>query len=61
MLTLHLLGYKMKKTLLTMLLLSLALTGCIVEPGGGYGYRGDGYHDRGEFHSDHESRGGWNR
>jgi hypothetical protein len=39
----------MKKTLLTLLLLSLALTGCIVEPGGGY-HEGEhgGYHwDRG--------------
>jgi hypothetical protein len=40
---------EMKKTLLTLLLLSLALTGCVVEPGGGYrdGPR-DGFHwDRG--------------
>lgn len=38
----------MKKALLMLLLASLALTGCIVEPGG-YGHRGDGH---GEFHSD---------
>lgn len=49
----------MKKMLLTLLLLSLALTGCIVEPFGGYGHRGDA--DRGEFHRDRDHNGGWNR
>lgn len=39
----------MKKVLLTLLLLSLALTGCIVEPGGGYhdGQHGDWHGERG--------------
>ncbi len=46
----------MKKTLLALLLLSLALTGCVVEPGG-YGYRGDGH---GDFHADRGYNGGWN-
>lgn len=36
---------KMKSTLITLLLLSLALTGCIVEPGPGYG--GPGYYGGG--------------
>jgi hypothetical protein len=45
----------MAKNILTLLLLSLALTGCIVEPGG---YR-DGGH--GEFHSDRGDDGGWRR
>ena len=55
----------MKKTLLTLLLASLALTGCIVEPGG-RGYRDGG---RGEAHYDHRDhdgdrggdRGHWSR
>jgi hypothetical protein len=46
---------KMKKALLALLLFSLALTGCVVEPGGGHAYR-DG--DHGEFHS---GGGGWGR
>jgi hypothetical protein len=46
----------MKKKFLVLLLLSLALTGCIVEPGGGY--RGEPY---GAYHSDHHDNGGWNR
>jgi hypothetical protein len=46
----------MKKKFLTLLLLALALTGCIVEPGGGYR---DG--QRGEYHSDRGSNGGWGR
>jgi hypothetical protein len=50
---------KMKKMLLTLLLLSLALTGCIVEPFGGNGHRGDA--GRGEFHPDRDHNGGWNR
>jgi len=43
----------MKKSILALLLLSLAMTGCIVEPGGGHGNG-----DRGGYHSD---RGGWGR
>jgi hypothetical protein len=39
---------KMKKTLLALLLLSLTLTGCIVEPGG---------HERGETHSERSWNG----
>ena len=37
----------MKKTLLALLLFSLALTGCVVDPG---------FHERGEAHSER----GWN-
>lgn len=48
----------MKTALLTLLLLSLALTGCIVEPGGGYGNRHD---ERGAVHSDRGFNAGWNR
>jgi len=46
----------MKKTILALLLVSLGLTGCIVEPGGAYR---DGRH--GEYHSDRGSDGGWRR
>jgi hypothetical protein len=45
---------QMKKTLLALLLLSLALTGCVVEPGGGWGWHGG---ERGEYHQDR----GWGR
>jgi hypothetical protein len=41
----------MKTALVTLLLLSFALTACIFEPGRGYG--GHGYYDRGD-----ESHGG---
>ena len=44
----------MRKVLVTLLLLSLALTGCIVEPGGGYG--GHGWGDR-DHHESHEDQG----
>jgi len=45
----------MTKKILALLLLSLALTGCIVEPGGyHYGWHGD-------YHSDRGSDGGWHR
>ena len=43
----------MKTGLLALLLLSLALTGCVIEPGRGYGYHGDEH--RGEEH--HEMHG----
>jgi hypothetical protein len=43
---------QMKKALLALLLLSLALTGCVVEPG-----RGWGWHGGGEYHQDR----GWGR
>jgi len=46
---------KMKKKLLVLLLLALALSGCIVEPGGGHR---DGPH--GEYHSE-RGENGWNR
>ncbi len=43
----------MRKTLLGLLLLSLALTGCIVEPGHGWGDRDHGgYHDNGDRHDE---------
>jgi len=54
---LHRMENKMKKKLLALLLLSLALTGCIVDPG----YRGGGDHDRGWSHSDRDSHGNWGR
>jgi hypothetical protein len=46
----------MRITLATLLLLSLALTGCIVQPGGGY--RDHGYGDGGhaEFHAGYGER-----
>jgi hypothetical protein len=47
---------KMKTTLVALLLLSLALTGCVVDPYGGYGNRG--YGDRGWRDHEHaEYRG----
>ena len=48
----------MTKKILALLLISLALTGCIVEPGGYGGYRDGG---RGEHHSDRGFDGGWRR
>lgn len=45
----------MTKKILALLLLSLVLTGCIVEPGG---YRNGG---QGEYHSDRGSHDGWRR
>jgi hypothetical protein len=45
----------MMKKILALLLLSLALTGCIIEPGG---YRNGGH---GEYHSDRSANGGWYR
>jgi hypothetical protein len=45
-----LLEAQMKTTLITLLLLSLALTGCIIAPGPGYGgpgYGGPGYYGGG--------------
>jgi len=50
----------MKTTLIALLLLSLALTGCIIAPGPGpgYGERGYSHGGPGEFHGDH---GGWDR
>jgi len=46
----------MTKKILALLLLSLALTGCIVEPGGGYRYGGHG-----DYHSDRGYDSGWRR
>lgn len=44
----------MNKSLLALLLLSLALAGCVVEPGGGY--RDGGWHGDGNagFHGGHD-------
>ena len=44
----------MKYTLITLLLLSLALAGCIVEPYGGYGPHGGDYGQ-----GDHGPHGDW--
>ena len=46
----------MKRTLIALLLLSLALTGCIVEPYGGHGDRGGGDNGWGD-HGQHGDRG----
>jgi hypothetical protein len=46
----------MTKTLIALLLLSLGLTGCIVDPNRGYGNNGWG--DRG--HAEYHEGGGWN-
>jgi hypothetical protein len=60
----------MKKTLLALLLLSLTLTGCVVDPFGGNRQRGefhrdrdhnDNWADRGDHHSDRDRNGDWNR
>jgi hypothetical protein len=40
----------MKTTLVALLLFSLALAGCIVEPGGGYDHRGCCDRGHGWFH-----------
>jgi hypothetical protein len=42
----------MKTTMAALLLFCLALTGCVVEPGGSYGDRGWGNGGHVEFHSD---------
>jgi hypothetical protein len=57
---------KMKATLFTLLLVSLALTGCVFDPGGGYGnrYYGDrGWADRdhAEYHAEHRPYDNWSR
>ena len=56
----------MKATLFTLLLVSLALTGCVFDPGGGYGnrYYGDrGWADRdhAEYHAEHGPYDNWGR
>lgn len=51
----------MKTTIAALLLLTLALGGCIIDPGGGYGGYGEhgrGDRDRGDYHEHH---GGWGR
>jgi hypothetical protein len=45
----------MTKKLLALLLLTLTLAGCIVEPGG---WRNGGH---GDYHSDRGDDGGWHR
>jgi hypothetical protein len=47
----------MKFTLITLMLLSLALTGCIIEPYGDQGDRGGGYYGP----ADHGPHGDWGR
>jgi len=51
----------MKTTLITLLLLSLALTGCVIEPGGGYHERGWGGQNHAESQADHRDHGDWIR
>ena len=45
---------QMIKRLVALLLLSLTLAGCIVEPGGGWGNR-----DHHDFHPDQGEHGDW--
>jgi hypothetical protein len=61
--------HHMKMTLITLALVSLALAGCVIDPGGGYGDRG--YGDRGygdhswhnsnqaEYHAQHGQQDYW--
>ena len=51
----------MKTTLIALLLLSLALTGCVIEPGGGNRDRGWGGQDHAAFQADHGEHGNWVR
>ena len=56
----------MKPTLIALLLLSLTLTGCIVDSGGGYGNREYGNRDwrnqgHSEFHGNQEQSRVWVR
>jgi hypothetical protein len=46
----------MSKTLIALLLLSLGLTGCVIDPNRGYG---NGWGDR--DHAAYHEEGGWNR
>jgi hypothetical protein len=62
---------QMKSVLLTLLLLSLVLTGCVLQPDGAYGGHGYGDrneqshdwggHDRSGEHSVHGPGGNWGR
>ena len=47
----------MKIALVTLLLLSLGLTACVIEPGGGYRERGWNNGDHAEYHSDQADHG----
>jgi hypothetical protein len=49
------------RTTLVALLLSLALTGCVVEPGRGYGDRGWDNHGHADFHGNQEQYHVWGR
>ena len=51
----------MKIALITLAFLSLALAGCVVEPGRGYGDRGWDNGGHGEYHAQHAEQGGWTR
>jgi hypothetical protein len=52
---------QMKKSLCTLLVLSLALTGCVIDPGNRYGNRGWGSSNHAEFHAEHGNQGNWAR
>ncbi len=51
----------MKKTLIVLLLLSLGLAACIVEPGGGYRDHGWNNGEHAEYHADQGDHGNWGR
>jgi hypothetical protein len=52
---------QMTKTLIVLLLLSVGLTACVVEPGGS-GYREHGWNDAayGQYHAGQVDHGNWN-
>jgi len=54
---------QMKSALLMLLLMSLAFTGCIVDPGRGDGGHGGWWGDRGhsEHHAEQRTSGNWGR
>jgi hypothetical protein len=49
----------MTRALVALLLLSLSLAGCIVEPGGDHGDRGWGDRTHYDFHGEQGQRGDW--
>jgi hypothetical protein len=51
----------MKILLLALLLLSLTVAGCVVEPGRGFDARGWEHHDSHQDREQHNENGGWDR